>query len=298
MRSILPTASPDPAMSKPVPLFARLSDAILSFYGRRLPYHPGKWRITAALEKGARDSWTSPRTARCHGIWYELDLRDFVARNIFLNTYDNWEVRFVRRMLSPGSIVVDVGANIGFYSLICSKLIGEAGRVYAFEPATAAADQLVRNIRLNGAQNITLIRSALGSHCGTAAMLSASGTNTGKTQIAASFGAGSQQVPITTLDSFVDQRELTSLDFLKVDIEGFEMEFLTGAKHSIGRFRPVILIELNPKALGSYGITPDAVIDTLKSASYNLLMPSWRGLKRFSSYPAGREFCNVFAVPA
>jgi FkbM family methyltransferase len=280
-----------------IPLTAKLSNTLLAFYCRHMPNHPGKWRVAAALEKLARDSWVTTRIARCQGIWYELDLRDFVARSIFLNLYENSEVRCLRKILRSGSIVVDVGANIGFYSLLCAQLIGDAGHVYAFEPVASTADRLVRNIELNHARNVTPIRSAVGSRCGTTAMGPVPEKNAGKAQIATNIGAPCEQVPITSLDSFMAHSGLTRLDFVKVDIEGFEMEFLSGAKISIARFRPVLLMELNPGALGQYGTTPGAVIAALKGAGYDVQLPTRRGLRPLSSYPHGRAYCNVFAIP-
>lgn len=285
----------DPLTEVHTRLTSRIADGLLTLYCRYFPYHPGKWRIAGVLEKSAREAWAEPRVARCDGLWFELDLRDFVERNIFLKLYDRMELQALRRLLRPGAVVVDVGANIGYYSLVCSELVGAQGHVYAFEPVAQTAKRMARNIELNAPRNISLIRSACGSRCGTVSMLPVPVGNAGKTQVAGSGELGSEVVPITTLDAFVSGSGLTQLDFIKMDIEGFEMEFIAGARDSLTRFHPTLLMELFPSALSKYGTTPEAIIEALQALGYHLKMPTWKGLEPLSSYPSGFEFCNVFA---
>lgn len=211
----------------PISFRAKFWDRVLSLYGRRIPYHPGKWRVIALLEQRAREAWTAPRIARCGGIWYELDLRDFMSRAAYFS-YETRELKFIRSIVRPRGVVVDAGANIGMYSLTCSKLVGDSGHVYAFEPVSFTADRLDGNIALNESSNITVVRAALGSRCGIATMRPVDVRSTGKTQVAARSEAGFEEVPIMTLDSFAEAHGLTRLDLVKVDIEGSEAEFLKG----------------------------------------------------------------------
>ena len=110
-------------------------DRLLSVYARVLPNHPGKWGVLNALASKAEPAWQQPRVAKCgSGALFELNLKHWVDRDVYFLQYEYWDSRFLRRLVRPGWVVIDVGANIGYYSLLCAKLAGPIGRVFAFEP--------------------------------------------------------------------------------------------------------------------------------------------------------------------
>lgn len=126
---------------------------------------------------------------------------------------------------------VDIGAHCGFWSM----WLADAFRhVEAFEPVAEHADCFVRNVTQ---QNVTLHRCALGNRCGLVTMKT-DPENTGRARVE-SFGSG--DVPIVRLDDIV----LEKVDFIKIDVEGFEAAVVAGAMETITRFRPVIVIEQN-----------------------------------------------------
>jgi FkbM family methyltransferase len=279
------------------PRWAGVWDSALLIYGQRLPYHPRKWRVLAALAPLARPTWSRPRVAKRRGVWYQLDLQQFVDRYIYYLEYERWETRFVERNVRPGWVVVDVGAHIGYYSLLFSRLVGATGEVHAFEPAPSTYDGLKRNIELNKAWNVSPYRIGLADSTQETSLLPGKGGDSGRAHLAPSQEPGSNRVLVTTLDRFVNERALRRLDLIKVDIEGAEQRFLSGAEHTVRRFRPILMIEVNPTMLELFGTGAEKLIQALSHYGYVLREPTWRGLRPLGSLPAAGQYCNVVALP-
>lgn len=139
--------------------------------------------------------------------------------------------------ISPGSTVLDAGANIGNHTIFFSKVC-QAGSVHAFEPMRLTYSLLQRNIALNSLQNVTAHNAALGAEPGTAKLLSYSSGNLGMSSVSYDGGI----YPVTTIDAL----RLERLDFVKIDVEGAHMEVLEGGRETLRRLKPKIWIELRP----------------------------------------------------
>jgi FkbM family methyltransferase len=268
-------------------------DWALHWYGR-LPYHPGKWRLVAAFEGAARPAWGIRRVVR-HRVHLQLDTTDFVGRSIYYGIFEPREIQALKRLIKPGWVAVDVGANLGYHTLILASLVGSNGRVYAFEPVTETYGQLMQNISLNPYANILPLHTALLDRPQTIQFVVPL-HNKGKARMA-SGNLGTETVTATTLDAFCDERGLQQLDFLKVDIEGSEHLFLRGAACTLARFRPLLLIELNASLLAQLDSSPSAIAATLQGLGYTLRVPSWRGLTPLRALPKDQQYFNVFAFP-
>lgn len=263
-------------------------DAILSAYGRFIPYHPGRWRISAALESFARDAWVSDsRLVRRNGILYELDLRNLVERAIcYDGCYEPYEMRAILKLLQPGSVCFDIGANIGYYTLNFAKL---GATVYAFEPAPINLERLRRNVQLNKA-NVTIIPCAVGDQNGEIGMSAPSLGNHGTIWV-----TDQGKIPIVTLDSFVKAQSIQHLDLIKVDIEGCEARLIRGAIETIKRFHPTILMELNPEALAKFSSSASDLVASLTGLGYKLCRPRWYGLAPMDRPPRTTDYFNILA---
>jgi len=153
-------------------------DRVLTAYGKWTPYHPGKWRVVHALEGRAKAAWTGPRVAYCQGLRYEMDPHSRLERRLFyLGCHERSESRFIAHLVKPDWIVVDVGANIGYYTLLLSRRVGSQGRVYAFEPARSNYQRLMRNITMNNATNVKVYQAALGDREGESSLVVGSPDN-------------------------------------------------------------------------------------------------------------------------
>ena len=188
------------------------------------------------------------------------------------------EYRAFRDAVRPGMTALDVGANVGAYALLLGQWVGPAGTVYAFEPAPETFDGLVRHIHLNGLQAIVHpVRTAIGASA-TSALLLAAGTH-GESRLATpSDGtAGAISVPVTTIDEFCEAHRLTPA-FVKVDVEGAELDVLRGARETIRRCRRdlALFVEMHPTIWRTIGVARSEILDELARQSLEVaaLVPS------------------------
>ena len=147
------------------------------------------------------------------------------------------ERAMVRRLLRPGMRAVDVGANIGYYLLLLESVVGAAGRVACFEPEPENLRELERNIRVNEFANVDLFAAAVGAQPGTVSLRA--GINGA---IVADGAGGAVTVPMVTLDSAIPG----PVDFVKIDVEGWEGHVLAGAKRLLLEHRPALWVEIHP----------------------------------------------------
>lgn len=169
--------------------------------------------------------------------------------------HDQGLLSFVLPWIKPGAFVVDAGANIGTHTVAYKRAVGNTGEVLAFEPNPAAFECLAHNC-----PDCLLVNAGLSDKQGsTGIMLNLD--NQG-----ASFLEGGGEIPLVTLDQF----ELQGLDFMKLDIEGMELQALRGAARTIRAFKPIILCELNRSALARNKATYTDVIGFLTGNGYKL----------------------------
>lgn len=273
----------------------RVWELILGCYGTT-PFHPGKGTLVAALADKAQFTEPQPTVVRRRGIVYELDRADLVEREIFYRTYESWETRVIEKLIKVGWICVDVGANVGYYTLLLSSLVGDAGAVYAFEPSDGTFAKLQKNVQLNNAKNVHLHKVALSNAIGCASLITEA-KNAGGTHLANESSGVTGKTEVSTFDHFVDSEHIEQLDFIKVDIEGCECRFLEGAANTIKRFRPTMLIEINPRGLATFGNTAADIRNFLDEHNYDSDRLSWHGRVSKWSAPADGQYFNILATP-
>jgi len=155
----------------------------------------------------------------------------------------------IKATLSTGGIALDVGANIGIHSLSMARAVGATGRVYSFEPHRDILKKLIENLSLNNMFWVEPVNIGLAKESGTAILHSFDGSdsNQGTSSILNQFGFQGQkfEIKILSLDDFSREKNLARLDFLKIDVEGSEMDVLLGGIETLKRFRPSIVFEYN-----------------------------------------------------
>ena len=147
----------------------------------------------------------------------------------------------LRRYVIPHSIALDIGANVDIYTLALARCVGPNGLVFSYEPCSMLRARLLRNIEINGARNVVLRTSAVGSRRGMAGFADlADATNIGLSHVEES---NQNKVAVTTLDheslGFGENR----ISFVKIDTEGYELEVLRGAKVLLEKHRPRLLVK-------------------------------------------------------
>lgn len=175
------------------------------------------------------DFWIGDKDGR---IWYDLQCTDPV-----------WaEMRFIRdSLISQGDVVIECGGHHGCTAIVLSNWVGAAGKVLTFEPLPANCDIIEKNIQENGLKNVNLERKAVGSKPGTITINEASNSSV-------SLSGEGIQVVLTCLDEY----EHLNPTFLKIDVEGFEIQVLQGAKKILSK-RPKLAIEIHTESLSQYG---------------------------------------------
>ena len=166
-------------------------------------------------------------------------------------------MRFLRRWIRPGFVALDVGANIGTYALPLARLVGPTGRVVAFEPNRPTCACLRQNIRQNRLGNVRVVRAAVGEepgHCD----LVVNAANFGEVHLAPAATAPAAttraRVVVTTLDAECARLALPRVDFIKIDVEGFELAALRGAVAVLAAHpRIVVQTEIVPAHAARYG---------------------------------------------
>lgn len=206
-----------------------------------------------------------------------IDLSDpLVGLNVLRGCYEPSETAFVKRMVKPGQTVLDIGANIGFFTVIMASLVGAAGKVYAFEPLDQNYTLLERSIAENRLEAIvTVERKAVGesSHSARLVFLGLeqgapgfAGTFILRSDLDAPAGHETQAVDMVALDEYA----LTHpVGFIKMDIEGAEPLAMRGAEKLLRDDRPVILSEINPPALAKVSAcTPAQFVAEMRARRY------------------------------
>jgi FkbM family methyltransferase len=193
---------------------------------------------------------------------YRFALSPSFAAHVFkavVKQHHREQLPLLRGLIPRDGVVVDVGGHAGQYAKLFARLAPD-GRVYTFEPGAYALAILRTAIRLNRLGNVTIVPEALGAAPGGARLsipvkhartlgfgLSHLGPDGGNRRLF------EQDVHVTTLDAFAAAERLTRLDFLKADIEGWELRMLEGGAATLRRFRPPVLIELIDHLLARAG---------------------------------------------
>lgn len=211
------------------------------------------------------------------------------------------ELRHLDKMLKPGDIFLDVGANIGIFSLRAANLVGPNGRVLAIEPGEEALKGLDANIALNPelAERITVIRAALSNRQGTANLYHTAGGHDPQAYslIQNDADLAAESVATTTLDAVIKEHGLSKVDLIKLDVEGLEPLVIDGGAHAAGTLRPSWIIEMNSTILKGAEIDSDSAWDRLKGHGYAFSQMGDDGtLTPIASPPT--TFCNVVARPS
>ena len=154
------------------------------------------------------------------------------------------EIKFLRRLLQPGEMVIDIGANYGVYALSMARTVGPRGRVWAFEPASTTAKLLSEGISVNGYSQVILERSALSSSCGTAQLSLNDHSELNALVRGKPSTNASETVPVVTLDECLRRHDWRDIAFMKVDAEGEEAEILKGGALFFSELSPLVQYEV------------------------------------------------------
>jgi FkbM family methyltransferase len=267
---------------------------LLEFYGTRVP-HRGQWRVHTLLRRMLKADVDADFQVTRGGLRWQLNPSDFVQADLFWYGHkDYWETYHLRKLLQQGSVLFDIGANIGYYAITLAATLGNECRVYAFEPFPPTYERLLTHITLNSCtETISAHRLALSDREGVAHMSVRVGGNSGSARL----DTAGESIPTTTLDIFCALHRIDRLDFVKIDAEGHEEFILAGGAQTIRQHRPRILLEFDPPLLNAAGSSVERVVSLLRSHGYSLHTARRDVLVPMETLPAGRVVVNAFAFP-
>lgn len=231
---------------------------------RHAPFESGKWRVVRALRPLLVREALADETSY-FGLRMLCDIDDWMQHQVYYFGYYNNErvhTEYFRRLLRPGQVVIDCGANVGYYTLLAAQGVQPGGSVHSFEPVERTFDRLVHNVGLNEFENVVVNRQALTNANGVATVWVAPPNNSGTSSLVAPLRefSAEERVPTERLDEYCRRAGIDSVDIVKIDVEGGEMEVLKGGESVLQRSQGAqVLIEVNRELLDRGGTSPEEV---------------------------------------
>jgi FkbM family methyltransferase len=243
---------------------------------------PGLHRVPVPYDGGRTSIYADLKTPLGMGL-YRYGLRDC-------------DLDLLSRLLSPGDVFLDGGANLGLFTLVAADRVGPRGKVIAFEPGRAVRLRLLENVVLNKLSQVEVIPFALSERTGQASFRVFDSIGAGLNHLAPSNDEGGEleTVGVTTIDAAVIPHDRDRLTLIKLDLEGAEYAALRGATATLQATHPDLLLEIEPTHLRRMGSSPDDIAGLLRERGYTFF--------RVSSDDARTPFltptADITAVPS
>lgn len=275
---------------------------ILSWIGNRIGKPPG-WERVVRL-------FASPE--KCQGMAEVCVVRDgmmFIAQPyvplgwhvVFFGTYEPEIREIFRTILTHGGVAMDIGANVGWHTLLMAYLVGDRGRVIAAEANPSVRSRLEDHLKLNGFGRVEVLPYAIGDVEGTVEFYGPEADDpcSGDGHIVtAGAESGRSVIHVEThpLDAIVLSRQVERLDLIKVDVEGFEWPVLQGAEQTIAKFRPHIIFEYNADYVQRGGGNAHLLAEYFTKQGYRLfsIKQNWAEAVEPGNWP---RCADIWAVP-
>lgn len=255
---------------------------VRSMIGWRLEYISRRAR--GLIRKG-RTAWWRRRVARSRamnkrvqrGLRIRLHADSHLSHEIYQGDFEWQERRFLNAFLCPGDIFVDVGANVGFFTLIAAKRVGPSGHVHAFEPCTKTHRRLVSNVKLNKLHNVSCHQLALSDDDADVPFnisLQEFDAHNSLAPLTQGELSTTEIVRAVTWDSFArDKGLIGEVTLMKIDVEGWEGHVLAGASDVLSREdAPVLLVEFTDENAQAAGTSCQELYRSLEHLGYRMFV--------------------------
>jgi len=204
------------------------------------------------------------------GFKMNVNLADWIGQHIYMTgTFEPSTAQLISSLLRDGDTMIDVGANIGYFTLLASRKVGPSGRVFAFEPVLSTCAALKKNLSLNRAANVVVQEIALSNFNGTITIYEGPARNKGLSSIRPIANASGQRpVPAAAFDSIDVCRG--PIHLIKIDVEGAEQLVVEGMMECLSRYRPHLIIELTDGFLQQFGHSATSLSLKLRDLGYRM----------------------------
>lgn len=229
----------------------------------------GRWLKYLQLKKPVVMPWID-------GLVLRIYPKNEVFRALFVRgMYDPNLNVVIDALLPKNGVFIDAGANMGYFSLLAARKVGNDGRIFAVEPSSRDFIRLVDNVNINGLHEIiSCYKLAFSDLAGMAEIIIANDERSGLNTLGTDFSTkgiekvDTEKVEKITIDDFVEQEEIKNVDVIKLDIEGSEFAALSGAKSTVQKYRPAIMLGINKGAMESCGVTFEKISQWLNEMNY------------------------------
>jgi FkbM family methyltransferase len=205
--------------------------------------------------------------------------------------------------IHKGDICLDIGANVGTFSIHAAQLIGLEGRVFAFEPCLETRDLLTKNLQINGVGDRVTVQANVVSDGIYSHSIKPLPKNMGATRFLEMEGLDEDTFQSTTLDLWLKEHpDIQKCDFIKIDVEGMEIKVLQGADNLLAEYKPILYIEVYHMSYINYGFTVDQLEELLKQYGYHFFRVfapfpfRQQTFRRLVSLSQGCPFYNLLAI--
>lgn len=257
-----------------------------SFFKRPLYHIAGKIsRIMRDFQKNQDDKIIDASNEYWNGlfngnIFFEYNLNNDVKINLYKDSilsrliYDGFEKEetdFIEKILKEGDVFVDIGTNIGLFSLLAAKIVGTEGKVLCFEPAPSTFYRLKENVTLNNFKNIHIKNIGLSDEPGELTFYVSNNGYDAWNSFAPSQDnklESSIQVPVSTLDFELKDINKSKIKLVKIDVEGWEKFVLNGGKEFFIEFSPIVMVEFTESNTFNAGYSVHEIYDIMQDFGY------------------------------
>lgn len=268
---------------------------LLRWYSLHTPFRRGAYRVALWLYQHFPIPDVEVETTLDQTLWVTLRLPIWVDYNIYaLGLYEAPLARFFIRSLQPESVVLDIGAYIGQYTLLAAKYAPH-GQVIAFEPHPESFARLTAHIARNRLQNVQAFRQAVGRRKGTLPLVLSEQVSSSYLEMPFWGNKPTVEVEVTTLDTVVRELKLPKVSLVKIDVEGAEGEVLQGAQETLHRFHPILIVEIDRSREEAWGDSPQTTLALLEQEGYALYVQEGWNVKPLLNHSI--NYANIIAIP-
>ena len=274
---------------------------LVSFYLRHTPLEKGRWRLTRMIlprirELGAQIGVARVRTR--YGFRFLCKLDDWLCQYVYLTgTYEPPTSQVIARLMRRGDFALDIGANVGYFSLLLASLASPKGHVFAFEPIPIVAEDLRRNIGLNEPICITVTQAAVCNQNGEQTIYEGPSDHRGISSLR-SIENASQVLKVQGIRLDDHKPEFPHLRLVKIDVEGAEQVALEGMAELVEQYQPFIVIEFTDSFLRNFGHSTQSLAGWFEQRGYTLYQITSDGLQLLEFDKGTLPFqYNVLCVP-
>ena len=281
-------------------LSAALCRDLVRTYTRNFPIARGKRLVMETLAP----LYATDREEICElpgGAKIRVDLREHVQRFVyFFGAYEVETVAWFRSVLRPGMTFLDIGSHVGQYTLIAASQVGPTGRVHAFEPNPVSFNRLQQNLTLNQFSRVTAHPVAVSNATGPTTLYVPQSDNLGEASLQACVDdTTARTIESVKLDTWVETADLGTparVDFIKIDVQGFETRVVESAASMLRTFRPIVICEFEERWLRMAGSSSTELKQRFVDLGYQVKRTTPAGLG-----PVGLDevhaFENLVLVP-